>query len=306
MNLWEATKIAWRNLVASKLRSFLTMLGIIIGVASVIALMSVGRGTQAAVTSQIKGIGSNLLFVSPGRTSEGGVRSASGSAGTLTLQDAVALADPLAAPSVAKVAPELGSGGQVVYGGQNLNTRATGVTPAYLEVRNLTLSEGDFIAQEEVDARSRVAVVGAAIVQELFSGADPIGETININRVPFKVIGVLQAKGGMGNQDEVIYVPITTAQYRLMGGGFFRGEARVSSINVQVVSEDQTQSAIEEISQILRERHKLTYGNDDFTVTSQQDMLQALSQITGILTLFLSSIAAISLLVGGIGIMNIM
>jgi len=308
MSIWEAMKVAWRNLAANKLRSLLTMLGIIIGVSSVIALLSVGRGAQAQITEQIQSIGTNLLFVTPGSITQQGVQSAAGSAATLTLQDAQALANPMAAPSVALVAPEVSRGAQVVYSGQNMGTRITGVTPEYQEVRNVEVEWGEFITQGHSDARSRVAVVGSSVVEELFGEEDPLGKTIKINRVGFRVIGVLETKGGMGmaSPDDAIYIPITTAQARLFGQDTFRGQARVSSISVQAVSEDSVEQAMEEIQQVLRQRHNITYQEDDFLVISQEDILQIAGQITGIMTLFLGSIAAISLVVGGIGIMNIM
>ena len=306
MNLLESIRIALVSLSASKLRSALTMLGIIIGVAAVIALMGIGRGAQAAIVNQINSLGSNLLFVSPGSTSEGGVRGAAGSAQTLTYQDALALANPQDAPAVAAVAPEMRSFGQVVYQGNNTNTQVVGVTPEYATVRNYVISEGDFITESNVQGRSAVAVIGANVASELFADADPIGQSIRINNNSFRVVGVLTAKGGggFGNQDDQVLVPITTAMARLQRNQTSRGNA-VSQISVQVVSKDQMQAATQQISDILRTRHHIRL-NDDFTIQSQDALLSSANQITGVLTLFLGGVAGISLLVGGIGIMNIM
>ena len=309
MNLIESIRVALRGLAANKLRSILTMLGIIIGVAAVIALLSIGQGVSASIAQQIQGIGSNLVIISPGAVQSGGVRSAQGSAVTLTYEDGQALMDPSRAPSVVGVSPEFASFAQVVYGSQNFNVRVTGVTPDYETVRNARLTTGSFITKAQLDSLSRVAILGATTAQNLFDGDDPIGKEIKINRSPFIVIGVLESKGGssMLGGDDIVLVPITTAQKRLFGGqrGFGVG-SRVSTIYVSAASDAEVDAAIQQITEILRERHKTTYQNDDFTVTSQKDILNVMGQITGFLTAFLGAIAAISLLVGGIGIMNIM
>jgi len=315
MRIQESIRVALRSMIANKLRSGLTMLGIIIGVAAVVSLMGIGRGAQRAIDSQISSMGTNLLFVSPGAASSEGVRQAAGTAQTLTYEDAQALADPQNAPAVAAVAPETRSFGQAVYLGNNVNTQIVGVTPDYEQVRNFQVQEGEFVTQQELTARSSVAVLGANVASSLFAGDDPVGQTIRINNVPFRVVGVLQSKGGggFGNQDDAIVVPLTTMLSRLQrqrsqgGGGSFGGSGgdRVSQISVQVASPSQMDEAIQQISAILRERHHIRY-EDDFTVRSQQDLLQTASQITGLLTLFLGGVAGISLVVGGIGIMNIM
>jgi len=313
MNVLESIRIALQALTANKLRAALTMLGIIIGVGAVIALMSIGQGVQASVTQQIQAIGPNIVFVTPGAIQQGGVQSAQGQAATLTSEDAEALSDPLAAPDIAAVAPSFTSRAQIVYSGNNVNSQVNGVTPEYALVRNYKVSDGSFITKQQVDALSRVAVLGATVANNLFDGEDPIGKTIKINQSNFQVIGVLESKGGasiaggFGSQDDVVFVPITTAQRRLFGGarGFGVGQ-RVSTIYVSAASESQVNAAITEIAAVLRERHKLTYQQDDFTIISQQDILGAFTQITTILTAFLGAIAGISLLVGGIGIMNIM
>jgi len=303
----ENIRIALRSLLANRLRAALTMLGVIIGVTAVIALLSIGRGAKAAISDQIQSLGTNLLFVQPGSTRQGGVRTATGSAATLTLDDAYALADPLNAPSVAMVAPEVVRFGQVVAQGQNANVRVIGITEEYQWVRNTLLQAGEFISTRHTQAQSLVAVLGNQLALNLFGELDPVGQTIYINRVPFRVIGVLAPKGGTGffNPDESILVPITTAQSRLFGSQFFRGGRTVSSINVQVIDESLMEQASQEIANILRQRHRITY-EDDFTIISQEDFLSAATQVTEIMTLLLGSIASISLVVGGIGIMNIM
>ncbi len=306
MNLVESIRIAIRSLAANKLRSALTMLGIIIGVAAVIALMGVGRGASAAIDQQINSMGTNLLFVSPGSLNQSGVRTAQGTAQTLTYEDALALDDPERLPAVAAVAPQVEAMGQVVYMGNNVNTRILGVTAAYSPVRNYTVQDGEFITDAHVQAKSSVVVLGANVAGTLFPDASPVGQTVRINNITFRVIGVLTAKGGsgMGNQDDQVIVPITTAMARLSRSRMGAGNV-ISQISVQVVDAQQMDAAVEQISAVLRERHNVRY-EDDFTIRSQQDMLESATAITDVLTLFLGGVAGISLLVGGIGIMNIM
>jgi putative ABC transport system permease protein len=307
MNLAESIRIALRSLSANKLRSSLTMLGIIIGVAAVIALMGIGRGAQSAIDSQIKSLGTNLLFISPGAVSSEGVRQAQGSAQTLTYEDALALNDPQNLPAVAGVAPEVRTFGQVVYQGNNTNTQVVGVTPDYQTVRNYNVQEGEFVNQANITSRSLVAVIGANVASTLFTGGeDPVGQSVRINNVPFRVIGVLESKGGsgFGNQDDQIIVPLTTALSRLQRNRSGGGNV-VSQISVQAADSKQMDAAIQQISEVLRQRHHIRF-EDDFTIRSQQDILASANQITGVMTLFLGGVAGISLLVGGIGIMNIM
>ncbi len=303
--LVESMRVAWRSLGANKTRSALTMLGIVIGVAAVIAMLSIGRGAQNAITAQIQSIGTNLLFVSPGAIQQGGVRQETGSAQSLTYEDAQALTE---LPSVAAVAPEVSTFGQVVYLGQNTRTRVYGVTPDYQNVRNVSVAEGEFISAAHLAARSSVAVLGNTTAVTLFGDAvSAVGQSIRITGQPFRVIGVLAPKGGtdFGSMDDAVYVPLTTAQARLFATRRVGSTAySVSSITVQVVSEDRIEQAVQEIGEVLRERHRV--AEDDFTITSQQDVLNTATQVTNILTAFLGGIAAISLLVGGIGIMNIM
>jgi len=308
MSFMESLRIALVSLAANKLRSALTMLGIIIGVAAVIALMGVGRGASAAIDSQINSMGTNLLFVTPGSTSTSGVRTAQGSAQTLTYEDAKALADPEnGLTAVAAVAPQVGAFGQVVYKGNNVNTQIIGATADFATVRNYEVENGEFITDVNVQTKQAAAVVGATVAADLFTeGQDPVGQSVRINNIPFKIVGVLKSKGGsgMGSQDDQILVPITTAMARLSRNRSGSSNT-VSQISVQVVDEDQIDTAIEQISTLLRTRHNIRY-EDDFTVQSQADMLESATAITDVLTLFLGGVAGISLLVGGIGIMNIM
>lgn len=305
MNILESTRLALRSLGANKMRAGLTMLGIIIGVAAVIALVSIGRGASAAITNQINSIGTNLLFVRPGSTQQGGVAQAQGSAATLTLEDGQALNG---IEGIQAVAAEVDSFGQVVYQGNNTNARLLGVTPEYSGVTNSQLSEGDFITAENVTGNSLVVDLGSAVAATLFSdGSDPVGQTIRINNVPFKVVGVMQSKGGTGflSVDNQVFVPLTTAQTRLGNAGRFRGGNNISVLNVQLTDSSVGTAVTDQITQVLMQRHHDT-AQADFTVQSEQDLLNTATSVTGALTLFLGGVAAISLIVGGIGIMNIM
>jgi putative ABC transport system permease protein len=305
----SAIRVALRALSANKLRTTLTMLGIIIGVSAVIALMSIGRGAQAQVTAQIQSLGTNLLFIRPGATrDQGGVRSAATQAPTLTLEDSDAVAG---LPNVAASAPELDTGAQLLANGLNWNTRVIGVTPEYSTVRNTPMAAGDWISRAELDSRSSVVVLGDTVAQQLFPEGDPIGQTVRMSvggrtGNNFRVIGVAQAKGasGLGNTDDTVYVPITTVMARLFAQRTARGAPNVSTINVQVASESVMDDTVSQIGDLLRTRHKV--AQDDFTVQSQQDFLNTFNQIAGTFTLLLGAIAGISLVVGGIGIMNIM
>ncbi len=311
MNVVESIRVALGGLAANKLRSALTMLGIIIGVGAVIALLAIGQGAGAAITAEIQRIGSNLIVVIPGAFEEGGGQvHALGTAPSLSLEDAYALADPRNVPHAVAVAPVLQRRGQVTYAGEGISTDVIGVTPSYEQVRNWHVVRGRFLTESDVDAAARVAVLGKIPAEELFQGADPLGQIIRIERVPFRVVGILEERGGglFGfSEDDRILIPITTMQTRLMGVRSVRGNERlVSFINVSATSEQDLDLAIQEITWTLRRRHNIQSGEDDFSIFTQQDLLGAFNQITSILTLFLAAIAAISLLVGGIGIMNIM
>ncbi len=306
MNLVESLRVALRSLGANKMRSALTMLGMIIGVGAVIALMSVGQGAQAKITSQIQGMGTNLLFITPGAQTQGGVRQQQGTEPTLTVDDANAIADPTNVPTVTGVAPEAMAFTQVIAGPQNAFTRVTGVTETYQDVRNWHVAEGDFISRQNVDAMSTVAVLGSNVASELFPDTDPVGQNIRIGMSNFRVIGVMETKGAqsMGNQDDIVLVPITTLLHKLVGQRSVRGRQTVGTIYVQVADQKLMNTAIQQIGDLLRQRHHVV--QDDFTIRSQDDLLSTASQITGVMTILLGSIAGISLIVGGIGIMNIM
>jgi putative ABC transport system permease protein len=311
ISLAETLGIALSSLTANKLRTLLTALGIIIGVGAVVALMAIGRGSQESITARITANGANLLTVRSGASNAGGVGGQVGSSQTLTTKDAEALADASNVPSASLVSPEYNGNGQLVAGSQNSNARITGAVPAYLTVHNLTLAEGDFITDQDEDSIANVVVLGANIATTLFPDGDGLGQAIRINGLRFQVAGILAAKGGsgFGSMDDGVIVPLSTAQRKLFGGrALSGGAALVSTIVVQAKDENSVTSALEEISAVLRERHDLPQSGeqDDFSVINQQDILDSVVQTTQTLTLFLGAIAAISLLVGGIGIMNIM
>jgi len=308
MNPTESVRVALRALGTNKLRAALTMLGMIIGVGSVIALLAIGQGVQASVAAQIGGLGSNLLFVAPGATTRGGVQGQAGSAATLTAEDATAILASGRVPEAVAVAPESARSAQLVANGQNTNTRVLGVTPDYQSVRGLHLGRGDFISPEQLAGRSLVAVIGPSTAATLFGADDPIGQTVRTDTVPLRVIGVLEPRGAglAGNQDDVLLVPLTTAQSRLGRTQTAGGGQAVSQIYVQLSdgTAATAQAATEHTTVLLRERHRV--ATDDFTIRSQQDLLATAGTISGILTVFLGAVAGISLVVGGIGIMNIM
>ncbi len=303
MNILQSVRIALRSISANKLRAGLTMLGIIIGVMAVIAMLSIGQGMQNTVTGQISSIGTNLLFIRPGNTQSAGVRQQE-SAATLTRKDANAL---LNVANVVAVAPEINGMAQVAYLGNNAVSRLIGVTPEYQDAMNANVANGEFISAANVSANSTVVVLGSQIAQTLFDTADPVGQIIRINAQNFRVVGVMEAKGGTGfnNTDTQIYVPITTAASRLTGNNRFRGGNVVSVINVKITDTNVQADVVQDISDILRERHRIQF-EDDFSIQSQQDILNTLTQVTDAFTIFLGGIAGISLIVGGIGIMNIM
>ena len=304
MSPLDSIRGALWSLWASKLRTFLTLLGVVIGVGAVISVMSIGRGSRQAVTDQIESIGSNLIFVRPQAIRDQNVRGQLGSGLTLSLTDAEALAE---APNVAGVAPEVNSFAQVQAGGNNTNTRVLGVTPSYETVRNFSVADGRFITDTDVDARSLNAVLGSRVATTLFPDSDPLGQTIQINRRPYRVVGVLKTVGGGGQgvQDDALLLPITTVQTRLVNQRQAGGTNPVQLITVQATGEKTMDAAKEAVTLILRERHRIT-GADDFVLTSQDDLIQARTEVTNVLTILLGSIAGISLVVGGIGIMNIM
>ena len=300
MNLGQAIVEALESVSSNKLRSALTILGIVIGVGAVIAMLAVGNGAQETITGSISGIGSNLLFVFRGnQTTE------LSHVEPLTMDDATALLDQFQAPSIDKVAPIISDNGKVTYGGESTSTSITGVTASYAAVRNFKVSEGEFITDAQDLGRASVAVIGVDVADKLFDRRDGlVGETIRIEGQPFRIIGVLESKGGgsFGSEDNVVMVPFSTAQARLIR----RSRDNVDTIFVSVLKPELMTQAKDEISQILRTRHRTKVGEDDFTIFSQDDFVATAKTITGVLTIFLGGIAGISLLVGGIGIMNIM
>ena len=300
MNFWRSFLEALESLAANKLRSGLTILGIVIGVGAVIAMLAIGRGAENSITGSIEGIGTNLLFVFSGGSED--VRNVK----PLTLGDVEAISDPFQAPSVIGVAPILQGNGEVSYGGERTLTQISGVTPDYSPVRNYNVTEGEFINEAHMLGRAAVVILGTEVAEALFGRkAGLVGETVRIEGQPFRVIGILEEKGGsaFGSQDDLVMVPMTTAQTRLLRRST---RDRVDMLMVQVITADAVPQATDQISQILRARHRTEIGADDFTILNQQDFLDTAATITGVLTVFLGGIAAISVLVGGIGIMNIM
>ena len=302
MNFLESIRVSLRALRANKLRSALTMLGIIIGVAAVIAMVGIGNGATASITSQIQGMGSNLLTISPGQTNTGGVNGGAGSSASLTMTD---VSQIKVGGAVKAVAPLTSTNAQVVLGSGNTSASINGTTADYEIIRNVTMARGRFITQEDVNSSARVAVLGPNVVEALMgdANADIVGKNIKINNVPFQVIGVTTATGSTGFQsnDDLITAPISTIQARLIG------KKTVRSILVSATSEDLMQTAQDEITAALRKAHKIQDGKEnDFRIQNQADMLETMQSVTQTMTMLLGGIAGISLLVGGIGIMNIM
>ncbi len=297
MNALDIIVTALHSLGSSKLRSGLTLLGIIIGITAVTVLMSIGRGVQENITSRIQSQGTNLLFVRP---------SNDGGAATLTLQDAEALIDPIFAPSVKAVAPQINSNAQIVAGRENTSAQIIGVTSGYASVRNVNVDKGQFINPAHVQNNLDAAVISASVAETLFGTRDPLNERIRINGRQFSVVGVLEDTGatffGFGSQ---VFVPISTAHHRLSRQRTTQGEISVNSIDVQAVSQEAIDDAQLEIASILRLRHHITDEND-FEIDTLQDLIETVNQVTTVLVLFLGTVAGISLLVGGIGVMNIM
>jgi putative ABC transport system permease protein len=292
------------TLTLNKLRTGLASLGIVIGIGSVIALLSLGQGSQQAIQSQIQSLGSNLLTIQPGSVREGGVQGAAGGRTTLTLDDAKAIAGASQLTTIKKVSPELSRRTQVTTGGSNTNTQVIGVTPTYADVHKISMAQGNFITDQQVTSLSKVAVIGPQVVTDLFGeNANVIGQSIKVGKQTLQVIGVTVSKGGSGfmNQDDIIYVPLTTAQKQLFGVNY------LSSIAMEAKSEKIMTAAQDEVGYFLLARHKISDPTKaDFSIMSQQDILNTASSMTSTFTALLSGIAAISLLVGGIGIMNIM
>jgi len=297
-------RVAFRALVRNKMRAVLTMLGIIIGVSAVIAMVSIGQGAQASVQAQIEGIGTNLLFLSAGAQNLGGVRTGTGDTGTntLTVDDLDAIRREV--PSVSMVTPMVNSRSQLVFGNMNWNTSVQGVSEQYPEIRKWTIQSGDFFTDSDVRSAARVVVIGQTIADNLFAGADPVGQTVRVMNLPFRVVGVMARKGQdpQGrDQDDVAFAPYTSVQKKILGS------PRLQIAFVSAISQDATYTAQMQITELLRQRHKLAPADpDDFTVRNMSDVAEAANQTNTIMTILLGSIASVSLLVGGIGIMNIM
>ena len=299
---WQTAVIALRALRRNKMRSTLTALGIIIGVASVVAMVAVGNGAQARITSQVAALGQNLLSVFAGSRKSGGVNSGLGSASALTLPDAEAIRREIS--DVVAISPEDSTTAQAIANGRNWSTTVAGESPDYLKIRDWKLASGSMFTEREVRSAAKVAVIGSKTASELFGPLNPVGQSVRIQNIPFVIIGLLESKGaGMGgqNQDDRILIPYTTAMRRVTGDKYLR------SVNVQIGSADRMEIAQQQITSLLRQRHRLTAGrDDDFNIFNQKEIADTVNSISKIITLLLGSVAGISLFVGGIGIMNIM
>ncbi len=307
MSVFESIRIAFGGLLSNRLRSILTMLGIIIGVGAVIALVSFGQGVEKFVRQTFQSLGSNLLFVFSVAPAAGNT----GDAQPLTMDDAEAIANPLFAPSVARTAPQYNVFSIITVGRKNTTMTVAGVTPAFQDLRQWYPVTGRFVDETDQLTAARVAVLGKTVITNLFGeNADPLGQTIRINNIPFRVVGVMTERGGSsfgGDEDNALFVPITTAQTRLTQARIVRGSYVISVIYAQSVSEERMAGAKREIERLLAERRNIEFRDEeDFQVITQDQILSVVGNITGLLTVFLGLIAGISLLVGGIGIMNIM
>ena len=304
MNIRDTLRIALRALIANPLRAVLTTLGIIIGVAAVITTVSIGTGAAASIQQQLTSLGTNLLTVFPGRQQTPfGIGQGVGSVQTLKMEDAEAVATDVHA--VEAVTAEVSRTTQIVAATRNDSVRVSGVMPSFPVVRNWSTTQGSFFVEDDMRSRARVAVIGSTIAKAFYPEMDPVGQTLRINRVPFTVIGVMQAKGStpgpQGDQDNQVFVPLTTAQHRLFG------TTNVGSLYIKVRQADQMSATMEEVRGVLRTQHNLRTGaDDDFTIRNQADLVQTFQNTMRTITMLLSGVAGISLLVGGIGIMNIM
>jgi putative ABC transport system permease protein len=302
LQVWQTALIALRALRRNKMRSMLTALGIIIGVASVVAMVAVGNGAQARITSQVSALGQNLLTVFAGSKKSGGVNSGLGSASAITLADAEAIQREV--PDVAAVSPEVSVTAQAIANGRNWSTTVVGESPDYLIIRDWKLAAGSMFNGSDIRSAAKIAVIGSKTANELFGPLNPVGQSVRIGNIPFTIIGLLESKGaGMGgaNQDDRILIPYTTAMKRLTGDRYLR------SVNVEIRSADRMDIAQQQITNLLRQRHRLTSDqSDDFNIFNQKEIADTVNSISKIITLLLGSIAGISLVVGGIGIMNIM
>lgn len=295
-------RIAFSALQRNKLRAFLTMLGVIIGVASVIVMLAIGEGSKQSIKDQISSMGSNMLFVQPGSDQRGGVRQDFSQSQTLTLSDLHTLEKN--SVYLSDISPQVNGSGQVIYSSKNWPTSIQGVTPAFLNIRKLSVSSGSMFTDKDVASAAKVAVIGQTIVENIFGNENPVGKTIRFNKIPFRVIGVLSEKGQNTfgqDQDDIIIAPYTTVQKRILAA------THLQSITASARSEDVAEKAAEEVETILRASHKLKEGEENnFTVRSQQELISTFSSTSEMMTILLVAIASISLVIGGIGIMNIM
>ncbi len=302
MNILESISVALEGLAANKLRSALTMLGIIIGVSSVITMLALANGASGKMMQQIKQMGTNVLFIQSGQSKTGAVRGGFGSMNTLTLKDADAIVEKCRA--VAKVAPEVQSSEQVKFSNKNTSTTILGTTPDYLSIRNYRVKKGRFFRTRDVESSRKVAVIGPTTAKTLFGKMSPVGKKISIKGIRFDVIGVLATKGtagGFADPDDQVMVPVTTAMRRLLGLQYVR------TINAQALKMDQMDRATSQITKVLRKRHRIAESaDDDFVVRSQAEIMEMANETSKVFTLLLAGIASVSLLVGGIGVMNIM
>ncbi len=303
MNFTNLFKIAVRALANNKLRGFLTMLGIIIGVASVITMLAIGQGSKRSIQREISEMGSNMIMIQPGGEMRGGVRQSAEDMQTLTLSDYEDIVNETR--YVAATSPSVNSSGQIIYGANNAPTTVYGISPDYMQIRQYKVAEGDMFTERDILTAAKVCVIGQTVVDNLFPGGEnPVGKVIRFQKLPFRVVGVLQSKGynSMGmDQDDLILAPYTTVQKKILAITHLQG------INCSALEEKYTDQAIEEISEILRRNHKLNpTDEDDFTIRSQQELSSMLTTTTDMMTVLLAAVAGISLVVGGIGIMNIM
>jgi putative ABC transport system permease protein len=309
MKFFQYLPVALESIAGHKMRAILTMLGIIIGVTAVLTTMGIGRGAAANITARIESQGTNLLVVYPGASTSGGVRSAAGSSSTLTMGDVADLQNTQLHPKLARVAPEYNSNAQLAVGDTNTNNSIVGTTADYATIRNMTTSSGRFLTTEDNRQQSHVAVLGSELATDLFAAQDPLGQSVRIDGEPFLVIGVLKEVGGFGrdNADTQAFVPIEVAQGRLFNATRYRGEYTVTGISIQAAQSDQTDAAKLEIEMTLRLRHLLRADQDnDFRIFDQASLLETVADVSQTMTVFLGAIGAVSLVVGGIGIMNIM
>lgn len=303
MNGTNLLKIALRALSNNKLRAFLTMLGIIIGVASVITMLAIGQGSKKSIQEQIAEMGSNMIMISPGADMRGGVRQDASAMQTLKMEDFQTLQSE--AKLISAISPSVNSGGQLIYGANNTPSTVYGVNSDYMKIRQLSIKDGDIFTDQDIKSSAKVCIIGKTVADNLFpDGSNPIGKVIRFNSIPFRVIGLLNSKGynSMGmDQDDIVLAPYTTVMKRILAVTYLQG------INASALTEDMTEKAVDEITTILRKNHKLKDSNeDDFNIRSQQELSSMLNSTTDLMTTLLACIAGISLVVGGIGIMNIM